>query len=150
LTLLVVKDIEGKVKGDTGDTIRENDKVMCFALKDLYGRIKREGKGNLLDKGNVLWILWVMFFGVHMVMSQLCNVEEAKAQKIRNVEEVVKETIEAHVDFRWIVKAKIEVDLEVKIVSKIKIKIIYREKNSMRNPKRSNRKTRKVQRWSKI
>ena len=89
-----------------------------------------------------------MFFEVHMVMSQLYNVEEAKIQNIRNVEEVVKETIEAHVDFREINKAKIEADLEVKIIIKIKVKIICRDKNSVRNPKRSNRKIRKVQRWS--
>ena len=93
---MVVKDIEGKVKGET---IKENDKVMDFVLKDLYGKIETEGKGNLLDKSNVLWTFWVMFFEVHMVMSQLCNVEGAKAQNIRNVEEVVMETIEAHVDF---------------------------------------------------
>ena len=55
---MVVKDIEGKVKGET---IRENDKVIDFVLKDLYGKIETEGKGNLLDKGNVLWIFWVMF-----------------------------------------------------------------------------------------
>ena len=54
----MVKDIEGKVKGET---IRENDKVIDFVLKDLYGKIEKEGKGNLLDKGNVLWIFWVMF-----------------------------------------------------------------------------------------
>jgi hypothetical protein len=143
LALLVVKDIEGKVKGET---IRENDKVMDFVLKDLYGKIKTEGKGNLLDKGNVLWIFWVMFFEVHMVMSQLCNVEGAKVQNIRNVEEVVMETIEAHVDFQETVTGTIKVDLEVTIVPKI----ICREKNSVRNPRKSNRKTKQVQRWSKI
>ena len=58
LALLVVKDMEGKVKGET---IMENDKVIDFVLKDLYGKIETEGKGNLLDKGNVLWIFWVMF-----------------------------------------------------------------------------------------
>jgi hypothetical protein len=51
LALLVVKDIEGKVKGET---IKENGKVMHFVLKDLYGKIKVEEKGILLDKGNVL------------------------------------------------------------------------------------------------
>ena len=98
-------------------------------------RQHQEEKGNLLYEGNVPWIFWVMFFEVHMVMSQLYNVEEANIQNIRNVEEVVKETIEAHVDFREINKAKIEADLEVKIIIKIKVKIICRDKNSVRNPK---------------
>jgi hypothetical protein len=31
----VLKDIEGKVKGET---IKENDMVMRFVLKDLYGK----------------------------------------------------------------------------------------------------------------
>jgi hypothetical protein len=34
----VVKDIEGKVMGET---IMEDGKVMCFVLKDLYGKIKK-------------------------------------------------------------------------------------------------------------
>ena len=51
LALLVVKDIGGKVKGET---IKENGKVMHFVLKDLYGKTKVEEKGTLLDKGNVL------------------------------------------------------------------------------------------------
>ena len=42
--------------------------MMDFVLKDLYGKIEAEGKGNPLDKGNVLWTFWVMFFEVHMVM----------------------------------------------------------------------------------
>ena len=43
----------------------------------------------------------LMFFEVHMGMSQLCNVGEVKALKCcHSVEEVVKETIEALVDFR--------------------------------------------------
>ena len=67
-----------------------------------------------------------------MVMSQLRNVEGAKVQNIRNVEEVVKETIEAHVDFLETVTGTIKVDLEVTIV----LKIICKEKNSMRNPRK--------------
>ena len=81
-----------------------------------------------------------------MVMSQLRNVEGAKVQNIRNVEEVVKETIEDHGDFLETVTGTIKVGLEVTIVPKI----ICKEKNSVRNPRKSNRKTRQVQRWSKI
>ena len=81
-----------------------------------------------------------------MVMSQLCNVEGAKVQNICNVEEVVKETIEAHVDFLRTVTGTIKVDLEVTIV----LKIICKEKNFVRNPRKSNQKTKQVQRWSKI
>jgi hypothetical protein len=42
----------------------------------------------------------VVFFEVHMGMYQVCNVGEVKALKCHSVEEVVKETIEALVDFR--------------------------------------------------
>ena len=86
-----------------------------------------------------------------MVMSQLCNVEGRKVQgrkvqRTHSVEEVVIETIEAHVDFLEIIIGTIKVGLEVKIV----LKIICKEKKSVRNPRKSNRKTRKVQRWNKI
>ena len=39
-----------------GETIKENDMVMCFVLKDLYGKIMEKGVVMLLDKGNVLSI----------------------------------------------------------------------------------------------
>ena len=47
----MVKGIEGK-----GETIKGNDVVMCFVLKDLYGKIREKGVVTLLDKGNVLSI----------------------------------------------------------------------------------------------
>ena len=45
-------------EGETikGETIKGNDVVMCFVLKDLYGKIREKGVATLLDKGNVLSI----------------------------------------------------------------------------------------------
>jgi hypothetical protein len=53
LALLVVKDIEGKVKVET---IKKHGMVMCFVLKDLYGKIMEKERVMLLDTGNVLSI----------------------------------------------------------------------------------------------
>jgi hypothetical protein len=50
---LVLKDIEGKVEGEM---IKEDDMVMCFVLKDLYGKIKEKEAAMVLNKGIVLSI----------------------------------------------------------------------------------------------
>jgi len=48
-------DLLGPLGGE-GETIKGNDVVMCFVLKDLYGKIREKGVATLLDKGNVLSI----------------------------------------------------------------------------------------------
>ena len=45
---------EGHRGKGQGGTTKENGKVMHFVLKDLYGKIKVEEKGILLDNGNIL------------------------------------------------------------------------------------------------
>ena len=134
----------GKGQGGNDQGERQGDGLPSQGplWQDREGR-EREPPGQ---RQRSLDLLGDVLRGSHGEMSQLCNVEGAKVQSIRNVEEVVKETIGAHVDFLETVTGTIKVGLEVKIVPKF----ICKEKNSVRNPRKSNQKTRQVQRWSKI
>ena len=96
-----MKDIEERSRGNDqgerqGDALRSQGPLR----QDQGGREGNpagQWQHSLDLLGDVL-----MFFEVHMGMSQLCNVGEVKALKCcHSVEEVVKETIEALVDFRY-------------------------------------------------
>ena len=133
-----MKDIEGKAKGETwgndqgerqGDGLRSQGPLR----QDRGGR-EREPPGQ---RQRSLDLLGDVLRGSHGDVSALQR-GRGQSPNIRNVEEVVMETIEAHVDFPETVTETIKVDLEVTIVPKI----ICKEKNSVRNPRKSNRKTR--------